>query len=104
MIFSGNTSKDFWAAVRESPQSDLLYKYGCMAQEIEYALAKYRWVPVKERLPEKTDEDLRPKILIYNADGIAVQEWRHYAFGWRFDDFTGPPTHWMEAMSTPENL
>lgn len=59
------------------------------------------WISVSERLPKETEEDLRPKHLIYNADGIAVQEWRHYSFGWSFDDETGPPTHWMEEIDPP---
>jgi len=33
-IFSGENSKDFWRAVRKA-QIDILYYYGCKAQEVE---------------------------------------------------------------------
>ncbi len=34
-IFSGDESKQFWAAVNASPDSDILYDYGLKAQELE---------------------------------------------------------------------
>ena len=72
-----------------------------MCGKLQAELDKHRWIPVSERLPEKTKEDLRPKLLVYNEDGIAVQEWRHYDFGWSFSDDTGEPTHW-KPISLPE--
>ncbi len=33
-IFSGRNSEKFWDAVNES-QSDIIYNYGCKAQELE---------------------------------------------------------------------
>ena len=70
--------------------------------ELEGELEKHRWIPVSERLPKETEEDLRPKHLILTGDGIDVQEWRHFGFGWSFDDNGGIPTHWMEQIALPE--
>lgn len=68
----------------------------------ESQLDRYRWIPVSEELPKKTKEDLRPKHFVLTEDGPAVQEWRHYDFGWEFNEDTGKPTHWMESITLPE--
>lgn len=62
---------------------------------------QYRWRLVRDELPKETEEDLRPDFLISNAEGAAVQKWRHYDFGWSFDGYTGPPIHWMPIPQLP---
>ena len=81
---------------------ELMLKMEAKINQLRAELDKYRWIPVSEGLPERTKEDWRPKFLIYNADGAAVQEWRHYDFGWDFDGFTGRPTHYMPVPESPE--
>ncbi len=66
--------------------------------DTEADLLKHRWIPVEEGLPEETKEDLRPQFLVLTDDGPAVQEWRHYSFGWEFSGETGKPTHYQYVI------
>ncbi len=104
LLFTTSNIQDKWGGeVDIKNRSPLLgYMQAITIESLEAELAKYRWIPVGERLPKETEEDLRPKHLIYNTDGMSVQEWRHYDFGWCFDENTGPPTHWMEEIILPE--
>ena len=60
-----------------------------------------RWIPVGERLPEKTEEDLRPEVLVYDGESVTGALWRHYSFGWDFETDRGKPTHW-KPITLPE--
>ena len=65
-------------------------------KQLQAELDKHRWIPVSERLPELTDEDLRLKFWVLTEDGPDVQEWRNYTrLEGSFDESCGKPTHWM---------
>ncbi len=63
-------------------------------QQLAAEQEKNRWIPVGERLPEKTEKDLRPQMLVFDGESINIALWRHYTFGWGFETDEGEPTHW----------
>ncbi len=85
-------------ALEQAVPLDCRSEVNAIIDKVMAELDKYCWIHVDEKLPEETEEDLRPKYLIYNEDGIAVQEWRHYSFGWSFSDETGKPIYWMSVI------
>ncbi len=67
-------------------------------EQLQAELAKHHWIPVGERLPEKTEEDLRPEVLVYDGESVTGALWRHYSFGWDFETDRGEPTHWKPII------
>lgn len=63
--------------------------------------SEHRWIPVSEKLPEKTEEDLRPEVLVYDGESVTGALWRHYDCGWDFETDRGKPTHW-KPITLPE--
>lgn len=64
-------------------------------------IKKTQWKLVSEELPEKTKEDLRPEIFVFDGESMTVALWRHYKFGWDFETDKGKPTHWL-LIDKPE--
>ena len=93
----------------KEPESWVIYplKGGCLteadADEIIRRVEQYNpWIPVSERLPEKTEEDLRPEVLVYDGESVTGALWRHYGSGpasrWDFETDRGKPTHWKPII------
>ncbi len=81
-----------------SAKDELLFAY----ESVRAPVNPYRWVPVSERLPEETKEDLRPQFLVFDGESVTGSLWRHYGFGWAFDTDEGDPTHWMPIPPLPK--
>ncbi len=75
-----------------------VYKLEEENERLEAELEQHRWIPVSERLPEKTEEDLRPEFLVYDGESVTGALWRHYDFGWDFETDRGEPTHWKPII------
>jgi hypothetical protein len=74
------------------------------AEIIIAEVAKPRWIPVTERLPEAESGDISKPVLVTDGDCMAIAEWFNFEMCEPYWSYTGMGdiTHWMPLPEPPK--